>query len=97
MPMPFLSGRIPQRLFDAVEARAQTDGKTRTQIMVEAISAYLNIPYIPEPQKPTIEELAQRLAELEKTVQEMKAEKKSPPPLKDFFADSYDRHYGNKK
>lgn len=40
---PFLSGRVPKELWDAVNDRAKKTGKTRTDIMIEAVSAYLEL------------------------------------------------------
>jgi hypothetical protein len=99
---PFLSGRVPQELYDAINDHAKSTGQTRTQVMIKAVTAYLGIP---TPKSPTeqkfeeteqkIEQLTQRLADLEKTIQEVQASKELPP-LKDFFTDAYDKHYGKK-
>lgn len=41
---PFFSGRIPQKLFDAVEDYRQRTGESKTDILVKALSAYINVP-----------------------------------------------------
>lgn len=44
---PFFSGRIPKELNERVVKHCEETGKTKTQVLVEALSGYLNIP-IPE-------------------------------------------------
>ena len=44
---PFFSGRIPRELNDSVIKHCEETGKSKTQVLVEALSNYLNIP-IPE-------------------------------------------------
>lgn len=40
---PFFSGRIPQSLFDAVETYRQQTGESKTDVLVKALSAYINV------------------------------------------------------
>ena len=44
---PFFSGRIPKELNDSVIKHCKETGKSKTQVLVEALSNYLNIP-VPE-------------------------------------------------
>lgn len=44
---PFFSGRIPKELNDSVVKHCEETGKSKTQVLVEALSNYLNIP-VPE-------------------------------------------------
>ena len=40
----FLSGRIPEKLWDAVDSNAKSTGRTRTEVMIAAVSQYLELP-----------------------------------------------------
>lgn len=40
MPSPFFSGRIPQELFDHVEAHRKSTGESKTDVLVKALAAY---------------------------------------------------------
>jgi predicted DNA-binding protein len=40
----FLSGRVPQELWEAVDNNAKLTSRTRTQVMIAAITQYLNLP-----------------------------------------------------
>ena len=44
---PFFSGRIPKELNDSIVKHCKETGKSKTQVLVEALSNYLNIP-VPE-------------------------------------------------
>lgn len=44
MANPFFSGRIPQELFDKAEEYSKQSNKSKTDILVEALSLYLNVP-----------------------------------------------------
>ncbi|MBD2364491.1 hypothetical protein H6G36_25515 [Anabaena minutissima FACHB-250] len=93
---PFLSGRIPQELWNAVNAHAKEAGKTRTDIMIEAVCAYLNLPTPNAPNEQRIEELERRMAELEDRLEQ--AQKPSMPSFSDFFSEErVNKHYGNGK
>jgi regulator of replication initiation timing len=41
---PFLSGRVPPQLWDAVNDNAKNTNRTRTQVMIAAVTQYLNLP-----------------------------------------------------
>lgn len=96
---PFLSGRVPQELYNAVNARAKETGKSRTDIMIEAVCAYLGLPTPTTPKtaaEQRIEELEQRMAQLEEKLEKMQP-KPTPPPLSEFFSqERVDKHYKNK-
>lgn len=72
---PFLSGRIPQDLFDKVEEHCKETGKGKTDLMIEALSIYLNFPvrtqttnFVPQPVEVTkemFESLQQQVNKLE--------------------------------
>ncbi|MBD2488970.1 hypothetical protein [Aulosira sp. FACHB-615] len=97
---PFLSGRVSQELWNAVNAYAKKTGKTRTDIMIEAVYAYLELPTPDAPKtvaEQRIEELERRMALLEEIIEKMQ-QKPNPPSLSEFFSqDRVDKHYGNKK
>lgn len=65
---PFLSGRIPKELWDAVDANAKATGKTRTEVMIAAVSQYLNLPTAPDPHSKVME-LEQDLTALKEQLQ----------------------------
>lgn len=44
MANPFLSGRIPPKLFMAIEDRMRLTGESRTDILITALSRYLEVP-----------------------------------------------------
>lgn len=44
MANPFFSGRIPPELHQRIEEYIKSTGKTKTQLLVEALSAYVGIP-----------------------------------------------------
>lgn len=41
---PFFSGRIPQDLFDAIEQHLEKTGESKTDVLVKALSAYVEHP-----------------------------------------------------
>lgn len=41
---PFFSGRIPQSLFDAVEAYRHENNVSKTDVLIKALSAYVKLP-----------------------------------------------------
>lgn len=43
MANPFFSGRIPQELHQRIEEYIKSTGKTKTQLLVEALSTYVGI------------------------------------------------------
>lgn len=77
MANPFFSGRIPQDLYEKIMSFAGESGKSRTEILIEALSAYLNYPI--EIKKPApneelwdaIRKLQERVAALEGADQEL--------------------------
>jgi hypothetical protein len=44
MANPFFSGRIPQELLDRVEQHVQDTGESKTNVLIQALAAYLNFP-----------------------------------------------------
>lgn len=44
MANPFFSGRIPQKLYDKVEQYISESGKSKTELLVNALSNYLDFP-----------------------------------------------------
>jgi hypothetical protein len=68
---PFFSGRIPQSLFDAVEEYRQSSNVSKTDVLIKALSAYVNLPLKArstqvEGGNSRIESLENRVANLEK-------------------------------
>ena len=43
MASPFFSGRIPQELYDRIDQHIKESGEGKTQILINALSAYLGI------------------------------------------------------
>lgn len=43
---PFFSGRIPPELYQQAEKHCEETGKGKTELLIEALSAYLNFPVI---------------------------------------------------
>lgn len=41
---PFFSGRIPQKLFDAIEDHRQQTGESKTDVLIKALSNYVGAP-----------------------------------------------------
>ncbi|MBD0264237.1 MAG: hypothetical protein ICV78_16355 [Tolypothrix sp. Co-bin9] len=59
---PFFSGRIPQELYDKADQYCKETGKKRTELLIEALSTYLNFPvktqttnFVPQPAEVTKE------------------------------------------
>ncbi len=59
---PFFSGRIPQELYDKADEYCKETGKKRTELLIEALSTYLNFPvktqttnFVPQPAEVTKE------------------------------------------
>lgn len=84
---PFFSGRIPQRLLDAIEAHRKQTGESKTDVLTRALAKYVqfeleeNKPVIP-PIQQTFEEIFRRLEALEnnKPVEKIRKE----PKIKQF-------------
>ena len=90
----YFSGRIPQQLWDAANNAAIASSKTRTQILIEALSAYLEMPTTAKtPIEQKLEEMEQRIADLEAKQVDSK---QSRPSLSEFFSEErINKHYGN--
>ncbi len=61
MPNPFLGVRIPPELHEALMARVKATGQSKSDLVVEALRAYLDMADQPD----KISELESRLAILE--------------------------------
>jgi hypothetical protein len=68
MPNPFFSGRIPQALFDRIEEHLKTTSETKTQLLVNALSAYVGMP-LSNDNRSITEPLEDRLVKIEKRLQ----------------------------
>ncbi len=73
----FLSGRIPDKLWYAVDNNANSTGRTRTEVMIAAVSQYLGLPnpvFDPHSKTMEIEQSLTALKErLEGKVQELES------------------------
>ena len=68
MASPFFSGRIPQDLYNKAEAFIKESGKTRTDVLIEALASYLQHPI--ENQKPVgNQDLWNAIQELQRKVE----------------------------
>ncbi len=67
MANPFFSGRIPQDLYDQIEQRKAQTGESKTDILINALAAYLNYPLVPR-STPTSEVSKEMFAALEERV-----------------------------
>lgn len=75
---PFFSGRIPQDLCDKADEYCKETGKKRTELLIEALSTYLNFPvktqntsFVPQPAEVTkemFEALQQQVNKLERLI-----------------------------
>jgi hypothetical protein len=75
---PFFSGRIPQELYDKAEEYCKETGKKKTELLIEALSTYLNFPvktqttnFVPQPAEVTkemFESLQQQVNKLERLI-----------------------------
>lgn len=61
MPNPFLGVRIPQDLSDAIAARTQATGQSRSEIVIEALRLYLGI----APEQARLDSVEERLSAVE--------------------------------
>jgi hypothetical protein len=74
---PFFSGRIPSELYQQIEKHCEEVGDSKTEVLIKALSAYLNFPIIipgknvvaatPEITKEMFEKLEQRVKLLEES------------------------------
>ena len=69
-PNPLLSARIPLDLNERLEVRSRETGKDKTQLVIEALRAYLNAPAEPSTEE-KLARLEERLAMLEATVAQL--------------------------
>lgn len=68
MANPFFSGRIPKALFDRIEDHLKSTGETKTQLLVNALSAYVGMPLSVDNRLIT-ESLEDRLIKIEQRLQ----------------------------
>jgi preprotein translocase subunit SecD len=73
MASPFFSGRIPQELSDRISQHCAETGESKTQVLINALSKYLDFPIKPPASTGISVEmftkLEQRVAELEKKLE----------------------------
>ena len=67
MPNPFLGVRIPPELHVALMAKTETTGQSRSDIVIQALSAYLGI----ATQHQKLEDLETRLSTLEQKLEQL--------------------------
>lgn len=82
-PSPFFSGRIPQNLHDAIEKRIAETGESKTNILVNALAAYLE--HQIEPIKTTSNSVEERLAQLEQRLEVIDELSKEVASLRQMF------------
>jgi hypothetical protein len=80
---PFFSGRIPQELYDKADEYCKETGKKRTELLIEALSTYLNFPvktqttnFVPQPAEVTKEmfdSLQEQVNKLERLLSESRS------------------------
>ncbi len=72
MPNPFFSGRIPQNLHDRVEQYISESGKSKTELLINALSSYLDFPVeAKETNNSSNEELWITVKELQKRLEKL--------------------------
>lgn len=73
MASPFFSGRIPQELNDRINQHCTETGESKTQVLLNALSKYLDFPIKPpvttSVSAERFNQLEQRVAELEKKLE----------------------------
>ena len=67
---PFFSGRIPKELHDSVIKHCEETGKTKTDVLITALSNYLNIP-VTETNDKTDDQINKELADLRERMQRL--------------------------
>jgi hypothetical protein len=67
MPNPFLGVRIPPELHEALMAKTETTGQSKSDIVIQALSAYLGI----ATQHQKLEDLETRLSKLERKLEQL--------------------------
>ncbi len=69
---PFFSGRIPQNLHDRIQEHCDATGETKTQVLIQALAAYLDHPLETESQNnDTIKDLKKDLENLDSRLQDL--------------------------
>lgn len=71
MPSPFIGGRIPQELHDALQKHIEESGEKLPQVLQKALSSYLNYTSAVDKKQSGLEE---RLTALETAFQKLKAD-----------------------
>jgi hypothetical protein len=85
MANPFFSGRIPQELLDRVEKHVQDTGESKTNILVQALAAYLEFPIqLSNSNNSTLEK---RLNDLEQKVTLLLGLDRNLPEIKQIIPD----------
>jgi hypothetical protein len=74
MANPFFSGRIPQNLHNKVEEYLKESGKAKTDLLIEALGAYLNFPVEIKKTINDSEELWKAIEELQEKVEKLEKE-----------------------
>ncbi|MBD2139774.1 hypothetical protein H6F32_20005 [Anabaena sp. FACHB-1237] len=69
MANPFFSGRIPQSLYDRVEEYISESGKSKTELLINALSSYLDFPVEAKETNNSNEELWIAIKELQKRLE----------------------------
>ena len=67
MPNPFLGVRIPPELHEALMAKIENTGQSKSDIVIQALSAYLGI----ATQHQKLEDLETRLSKLERKLEQL--------------------------
>jgi uncharacterized FlgJ-related protein len=102
MTNPFVAGRIPPDLHEKLNEFCIKSGKSKTEVFIEALAEYLEYT-LTGPVKPrgyiTTEEFEKALNEIRQEIAQLKQAHQHQgnvdvvPPLKDFFASTYEKHY----
>jgi len=66
MPSPFIGVRVPQEIYDALQAHIESSGEKQPKVVVNALQAYLNLPASAETSlEERVNHLEDRLSALE--------------------------------
>ena len=71
MANPFFSGRIPQSLYDRVEQYINESGKSKTELLINALSNYLDFPVEIKPTNNSNDELWIFVKELQERIEKL--------------------------
>lgn len=82
---PFFSGRIPQELLDRVEKHVQDTRESKTNILIQALAAYLEFPI--QPNNLSNSTLEKRLSDLEQQVKKLLSLDKDVSEIKQIITD----------